>query len=316
MKKEPSRFATIGSRVIVSSSLITCFAALTWADATGFLGGLPGWWLLPVLILLAVGGVNEFLGLYADRHVQLKGGLLRIGVVGIFLSVAIGTQAMVSATGDTAPVAALSWSALAATAAIGLLFVQEILLARTGSQSLDRLAASVFVLTYLGFPMAFMVGLRLVNLSNIGLEQTTPKYFGIIPLLSLIAVVKAGDISAYLIGSAFGRIPLAPKLSPGKTLEGTFASLAGSLCTAWLILQSSIIYRDELPLQPLGGWLVFGLLVGLAGMIGDLAESFIKREFKTKDSGRALGGLGGTLDLIDSLLFAAPVAWFLWVNAI
>ena len=316
MKREPSRFATIGSRVIVSSSLITCFAALTWADATGFLGGLPGWWLLPVLILLAVGGVNEFLGLYADRHVKLKGGLLRIGVVGIFLSVAIGTQAMVSATGDTAPVAALSWSALAATAAIGLLFVQEILLARTGSQSFDRLAASVFVLTYLGFPMAFMVGLRLVNLSNLGLEQTTPKYFGIIPLLSLIAVVKAGDISAYLIGSAFGRIPLAPKLSPGKTLEGTFASLAGSLFTAWLILQSSLIYRDELPLQPLGGWLVFGLLVGLAGMIGDLAESFIKREFKTKDSGRALGGLGGTLDLIDSLLFAAPVAWFLWVNAI
>jgi phosphatidate cytidylyltransferase len=51
-------------------------------------------------------------------------------------------------------------------------------------------------------------------------------------------------------------------------------------------------------------------------MIGDLAESFIKREFKTKDSGRALGGLGGTLDLIDSLLFAAPVAWFLWVNAL
>ena len=316
MKREPSRFATIGSRVIVSSSLITCFAALTWADATGFLGGLPGWWLLPVLILLAVGGVNEFLGLYANRYVQLKGGLLRIGVVGIFLSVAIGTQAMISATGDTAPVAALSWSALAATAAIGLLFVQEILLARTGSQSFDRLAASVFVLTYLGFPMAFMVGLRLVNLSNLGLEQTTPKYFGIIPLLSLIAVVKAGDISAYLIGSAFGRIPLAPKLSPGKTLEGTFASLAGSLFTAWLILQSSLIYRDELPLQPLGGWLVFGLLVGLAGMIGDLAESFIKREFKTKDSGRALGGLGGTLDLIDSLLFAAPVAWFLWVNAI
>jgi phosphatidate cytidylyltransferase len=223
---------------------------------------------------------------------------------------------MISATGDTAPVAALSWSALAATAAIGLLFVQEILLTRTGSQSFDRLAASVFVLTYLGFPMAFMVGLRLVNLSNLGLEQTTPKYFGIIPLLSLIAVVKAGDISAYLIGSAFGRIPLAPKLSPGKTLEGTFASLAGSLFTAWLILQSSLIYRDELPLQPLGGWLVFGLLVGLAGMIGDLAESFIKREFKTKDSGRALGGLGGTLDLIDSLLFAAPVAWFLWVNAI
>ncbi|MDA7885966.1 phosphatidate cytidylyltransferase [Pirellulales bacterium] len=316
MKREPSRFATIGSRIIVSSSLISCFAALTWADATGFLGGLPGWWLLPILILLAVGGVNEFLGLYAKRRIQLKGGLLRIGVVAIFLAVAVGTQAMVSDTGDTAPVAALSWSALAATVAIGLLFVQEILLTRTSSQSLDRLAAGVFVLTYLGFPMAFMVGLRLVNLASLGFEQTTPKYFGIIPLLSLIAVVKAGDIFAYLIGSAFGRIPLSPKLSPGKTFEGAFASLAGSLFTAWVILQSSLIYNGGLPLQPLGGWFVFGLFVGLAGMVGDLAESLIKREFKTKDSGKSLGALGGTLDLIDSLLFAAPVAWFLWVNAL
>ena len=179
MKREPSRFATIGSRIIVSSSLLSCFAALTWADATGFLGGLPGWWLLPILILLAVGGVNEFLGLYAKRRIQLKGGLLRIGVVAIFLAVAVGTQAMVSDTGDTAPVAALSWSALAATVAIGLLFVQEILLTRTSSQSLDRLAAGVFVLTYLGFPMAFMVGLRLVNLASLGFEQTTPKYFEI-----------------------------------------------------------------------------------------------------------------------------------------
>jgi phosphatidate cytidylyltransferase len=85
---------------------------------------------------------------------------------------------------------------------------------------------------------------------------------------------------------------------------------------AWVILQSSLIYNGGLPLQPLGGWFVFGLFVGLAGMVGDLAESLIKREFKTKDSGKSLGALGGTLDLIDSLLFAAPVAWFLWVNAL
>ena len=315
MNTASSSFATLGSRFIVSSTLIVCLTALTWADSIGFLGCLPGWWLLPVLILLAVGGVNEFVLLYKKRGLRLKGGLLRVGVVAIFLAVAVGTQTMVSDTGDTAPIAALSWAALAAAVAIGSLFLQEVLLAGNDDQDLDRLAASILVLTYLGLPMAFMVGLRLVTTANLGPEQTGSKYLGIIPLLSLITVVKAGDVFAYLIGSAFGRMSLMPKISPGKTWEGALASLGGSLLTAWLILQSSFIFTNGLPVQPLGGWFTFGLCVGLSGMAGDLAESLIKRELKTKDSGKSLGGLGGALDLIDSLLFAAPVAWFLWVNA-
>ena len=315
MNTASSSFATLGSRFIVSSTLIVCLTALTWADSIGFLGGLPGWWLLPVLILLAVGSVNEFVVLYKKRGLRLKGGLLRVGVVAIFPAVAVGTPAMVSDTGDAAPVAALSWAALAAAVAIGSLFLQEVVLTGNDDQDLDRLAASILVLIYLGLPMAFMVGLRLVTAANLGPEPTGSKYLGIIPLLSLITVVKAGDVFAYLIGSAFGRMPLMPKISPGKTWEGALASLAGSLLTAWFILQSSFIFTNGLPVQPLGGWFTFGLCVGLSGMAGDLAESLIKRELKTKDSGKSLGGLGGALDLIDSLLFAAPVAWFLWVNA-
>ena len=315
MNTNSNSFTTLGSRLFVSSILITCLTALTWADSIGFLGGSPGWWLLPVLILLAVGGVNEFIVLYMKRGIMLRGGILRVGVVAIFLAVAVGTQAMVSDNGSASPVAALSWAALASAVAIGSLFIQEVVLARNNDQDLDRLAASIFILTYLGLPMAFMVGLRLVDIANLGLEQTDPKYLEIIPLLSLIAVVKAGDVFAYLIGSALGRIPLMPKVSPGKTWEGALASLAGSLFTAWLLLRSSLFFTNGLPAQPLGGWLAFGICVGLSGMAGDLAESLIKRELKTKDSGRSLGGLGGALDLIDSLLFAAPVAWFLWVNA-
>ena len=315
MNTASSSFATLGSRFIVSSTLIVCLTALTWADSICVLGGLPGWWLLPVLILLAVGSVNEFVVLYKKRGLRLEGGLLRVGVVAIFLAVAVGTPAMVSDTGDAAPVAALSWAALAAAVAIGSLFLQEVVLAGNDDQDLDRLAASILVLIYLGLPMAFMVGLRLVTAANLGPEPTGSKYLGIIPLLSLITVVKAGDVFAYLIGSAFGRMPLMPKISPGKTWEGALASLAGSLLTAWFILQSSFIFTNGLPVQPLGGWFTFGLCVGLSGMAGDLAESLIKRELKTKDSGKSLGGLGGALDLIDSLLFAAPVAWFLWVNA-
>ena len=111
MKKDSTSFATLGSRLFVSGTLIVCLTALAWADSTGFLGSLPGWWLLPVLILLAIAGVNEFISLYMIHGIRLKGGILRVGVVAIFLAAAVGTQAMVSDTGDAAPVAALSCSA-------------------------------------------------------------------------------------------------------------------------------------------------------------------------------------------------------------
>jgi phosphatidate cytidylyltransferase len=308
-------FATLASRAATSASLLLGFAALAWADTTGFLGGLPAWWLLPILILLAIGGVDELVVLYRTKGLHLPGGLLRAGVVATFVSVAAGTQAMVADTGVTAPVAALSWAALAATAAVAALFGREIVGGRTDDRTLERLSAGVLVLTYLGLPMAFMVGLRLVDVENLGPEQTGAGHLGIVPLLSLIAVVKLGDVAAYLVGASIGRIPLAPRLSPGKTWEGAVGSLAGSLAAAWLVLVAPQGTAYAVAAQPLGGWVGFGLLVGLAGMAGDLAESLMKRELGTKDSGRLLGGLGGVLDLIDSLLFAAPVAWILWVNA-
>jgi len=311
---QPKRFAKLASRAMVSIGLIAAFTALAWADATGFLGGLPAWWLLPILIILAIGGVDELVALYAGRGLRLPGGLLRAGVVATFVAVALGTQAFVAASDQTAPVAALSWAALAATAAVGLLFAQEIIGGRTAGRSLERLAAGVLVLTYLGLPMAFMVGLRLVCVENLGPEQTGPGHLGILPLLSLIAVVKLGDVFAYLVGASIGRSPMAPRLSPGKTWEGAAGSLVGALLAAWLLLEQPL-FGTPVGLQPLGGWICYGLLVGTAGMAGDLAESLIKRELGVKDSGHLLGGLGGVLDLIDSLLFAAPVAWLLWVNA-
>ena len=311
---QPKRFAKLASRAMVSIGLIAAFTALAWADATGFLGGLPAWWLLPILIILAIGGVDELVALYAGRGLRLPGGLLRAGVVATFVAVALGTQAFVAASDQTAPVAALSWAALAATAAVGLLFAQEIIGGRTAGRSLERLAAGVLVLTYLGLPMAFMVGLRLVCVENLGPEQTGPGHLGILPLLSLIAVVKLGDVFAYLVGASIGRSPMAPRLSPGTTWEGAAGSLVGALLAAWLLLEQPL-FGTPVGLQPLGGWICYGLLVGTAGMAGDLAESLIKRELGVKDSGHLLGGLGGVLDLIDSLLFAAPVAWLLWVNA-
>jgi phosphatidate cytidylyltransferase len=309
-----SRATSFVNRAIVSTGLIASFTALAWADATGFMGVAPAWWLLPILVLFAVGGVNELVHLFNAHDLLMPAWTLRAGVVATFLAVAFGTQSFVMETGGAAPVAALSWALAAFTVAAGCLFVLEVVGYRPQGRSLERLAAGFFILAYLGVPMAFMVSLRLLGVENLGVEQRGPDHLGILPLVSMVAVVKAGDIAAYVVGSLVGATKMAPVLSPGKTWEGAVASLIGSAAAAWLVLTGleGAGLGLAVPAQPWGGWLVFGLIVGGAGMLGDLAESLIKREAGAKDSGRSLGGLGGVLDLVDSLLFAAPVAWALW----
>jgi len=126
-------------------------------------------------------------------------------------------------------------------------------------------------------------------------------------VLYLIVVTKFSDMGAYLTGSVFGKHLLVPHISPKKTWEGFFGALAFSLLGSYAMLA----------LMPGKLWLinyyhgtVLGLLLGFAAIIGDLAESIIKRSCDVKDSGRLLPGIGGALDLIDSLLFTAPLLFF------
>jgi len=297
------------SRLVVAAIVATIFAALTWADANGFGGAMPAWYLLPVVVLLAVGGVDELIRLFAARDLLLPSWLLRPLAVAIPLAAAFGTQAFVAETARASPAASMGWPAFVFMLSVMILFAVEIAGYRPAGRAVERLSASALILAFIGLPLAFMVSLRLICLENLGLEQTGRGHLGIVPLVSLVAVVKAGDIAAYAIGSLCGRNRMAPVLSPGKTWEGALASLAASLAVAWLLVGTSAI---DLPIRPWGGWVAYGFAVGLSGIAGDLAESLLKREAGTKDSGRSLGGLGGVLDLVDSLLFAAPIAWALW----
>ncbi len=294
----------------MTSVLIGLFSALAYADATSLMGVAPAWWLLPALILLAVAGVNELNDMFHARNLSLPVWTLRLGVITTFLAVAFGTQSVTMDSQHVPSVAALGWALVALAVSAGCFFALEVIDFKPTGGSLERLSASLFILTYLGVPMAFMVSLRLVYLDTPTNAQYISHPLGMVPLVSMIAVVKAGDICAYIAGSLFGKNKLAPLLSSGKTWEGAVASLVGSSAAAWLILQG---LGMKIPHQPLGGWLVFGLTVGLAGMLGDLAESLIKRQSGVKDSGNTLAGLGGVLDLMDSLLFATPVAWSLWM---
>ncbi len=297
---------TFVSRVLFAGMLAAMFAGLVWADWIGLGGNPPSWWLLPLAAALAVGGIDELVALFAGRGIDLPGWLLRPAVVVIVLAAALAGGGFPGAFPRTTGAMAAGWPGAAVALTLAALCLVEIARYRPHGAALERLAAGTFGTAFIGLPLGFMVLLRLLHADRpVGGGDV-----GVLPLVSLVAVVKAGDIAAYAVGSLCGRHRMAPLLSPGKTWEGAAAALAGSLVAAWFVLGQCRVAGLA---GPWGGWLVYGTTVGLAGMAGDLAESLVKRECGAKDSGRSLGGLGGVLDLVDSFLLAAPVAWLWWV---
>jgi phosphatidate cytidylyltransferase len=125
--------------------------------------------------------------------------------------------------------------------------------------------------------------------------------------LYLVAVTKFSDMGAYLTGSLVGRHQLIPHISPKKTWEGFFGALAFSLFASLGLFR---LMPGHLSILNWTHAIILGLLLGFAAVIGDLAESIIKRSTGVKDSGNMLPGIGGALDLIDSLLFTAPLLFF------
>ena len=126
-------------------------------------------------------------------------------------------------------------------------------------------------------------------------------------VLYLIAITKFSDMGAYLTGSLIGRHKLIPHISPAKTWEGFAGALAFSLLASWGMYK---LMPQQLAALNATHVTVLGLLLGFAAVIGDLAESIVKRSTGVKDSGNFLPGIGGALDLVDSLLFTAPLLFF------
>jgi phosphatidate cytidylyltransferase len=124
-------------------------------------------------------------------------------------------------------------------------------------------------------------------------------------VLVLVGVTWVGETAAYLVGSAVGRRPLAPAISPGKTVEGSAAQIVASVLTA-LLLGPGWLLPEWTPARALAG----GLLLGVVGQVGDLTESVIKRGAGVKDAGGLIPGHGGMLDRVDGLLFSAPAFYY------
>jgi phosphatidate cytidylyltransferase len=168
--------------------------------------------------------------------------------------------------------------------------------------SVQRIATLLFMAVYLGLLPCFLIQLRFPVVPPASGES----HLASVSLALAIFVPKCCDTGAYFTGRLIGKHRMAPVLSPKKTWEGA----AGGLVTS--ALATIGINRLGPVLSGIGTEIAFGLTVGLAAMLGDLAESLIKRDFGRKDASEVLPGFGGILDVIDSILFASPMA-FCWL---
>jgi len=235
------------------------------------------WWTL--LLVAGVGAV-----------VELQGMLVRLGrAPWLALSLA-GTIAIALSIGFAPPATPPLLTAV-------VLATLLVALASRGPLALrvDRVLGTLFVVAYLG-----LTGGYLGALGTVQLPGATDR--GDMIILAMVAVY-VGDIFALYGGRTLGRHRLAPVISPKKTWEGAIAGLVGSVAGALL---APLVFWRALPVRHA---IALGLLLGIVGIAGDLAESLLKRAAEVKDSGSLLPGHGGILDRIDSLLFAAPVVY-------
>ena len=150
---------------------------------------------------------------------------------------------------------------------------------------------------------AFWVGTGIGHL--ILLREIGDDYTGRLAIFTVLLAVWASDTAAYFAGRLVGRHKLAAVMSPGKTWEGFVAGFAASVLVAFFAL-----YQDRESFLKIWEALVVGAVLALAGTVGDLFESAVKRDMQVKDTGRLLGGHGGVLDRIDSLLFASVAGFW------
>jgi phosphatidate cytidylyltransferase len=279
--------------------------------------------LIPIILLLVIAAPVPVLAfvtglialLTSDELLKLSEGYgihpfrwTTIGVVALFF-----IYIAINPGGDTALLSTASMVYAAAFLAALLPFIFSTIAMRRADLRTAFPAAmvSVFAFGYIALPLGLLVQVR---------EQ----WLGAFLILYLLLIVWAGDIFAYFVGKSVGRHLMSPRISPKKTWEGAFASLAASLIVGGLLfnyagqistalLNAHLIDRKDgfFALQKPDLWsiLLLSAILNVAAQLGDLVESLIKRGAGVKDSGSLLPGHGGMLDRIDALLFAAPILW-------
>ncbi len=198
-----------------------------------------------------------------------------------------------------------SWDAVVLFAATIGIFLRQFP-QKDNPHPLQTIGGTLFGVLYIGLLWNFLAKLLLFGRPEAFSESIY--WPGRWLLLYAVFAAKFTDIGAYLVGCAFGRHKLIPRISPGKSWEGVFGGMAiGTLAGTLLVwgLECSSVPLSRLGLTPLRA-IPLGLFLSVCGIVGDLTESLFKRAANVKDSGGIIPGMGGLLDVLDSILFTAP----------
>ncbi|QDT64032.1 Phosphatidate cytidylyltransferase [Calycomorphotria hydatis] len=287
----------LGRRLLVSFILIPSVIGICVLDA--YAGGSAPV-LYVVCLALSLRMMWELAGLFEDARPSVK----LTSCCLVFLITAHWAIHFRTPEGlDRTLVESLGPSSLAYTFCVLAILSRRVLVYREPGGHFATLGAETLIVSYAGMLICATSQLRWVAGSELGY----------LALGSLVIATKAGDIAGYSFGRLFGRSKLAPRLSPGKTKTGAiWAVLVASVATAaWLYWATGLFNSSREP-GPIWLLLIYGAIVGLAGIAGDLCESLLKRAAGRKDSADLMPGFGGLLDLVDSPLYAGPVAVLCW----
>jgi phosphatidate cytidylyltransferase len=231
-----------------------------------------GWVFTIALIVLGIACLGELFTMLSNGHPVRLGGFL--GLAGMLVAAQVGAPSSVL---------------LALVAAVPVIFLLGLSQPRLGAPGLSVTALG---LVWIGLPLAHAVLLRDLPHGNA-------------IVIDVLVGTFAGDTGAYLGGRAFGRRPLAPSISPNKTVEGWLIGVV----VAMLGVFAAGFYQDWLS-GPQA--LLLGFAVAVVAPLGDLFESYVKRDAGVKDSGTLFGAHGGALDRLDAVLFAAVAGYWVW----
>ena len=271
-------------------------AAQIWTRSARYPGGIGGIGLLILLLIILPTATVELARLFTAERVR------PYRLLSAFGSGALVLHAFATQFDFFRPVAASFLAFIIVFVMLGAALMRA--MDREHAGAIHRMAGTVLATMYLGGLGWFIVALRVKHSSRADhFDGST------LVILMILLVVKFTDIGAYFGGRALGRHKLIPWLSPGKTWEGLFFGLA----TAGLVgaIFSRFINQPDYHLAWWKG-VIFGVVIGGVGQLGDLLESLMKRDAEVKDSGRLVPGFGGILDIIDSPLLAAPFAYLMF----
>jgi phosphatidate cytidylyltransferase len=297
-------------RLLGSAAILIPLAATVYADyAWNF--GIPGIWLFPLTVLFIALATEEMLSLLSEQEHRPRAWVVYAGVLWVVLvSCAPFYYALAGKIyPPNCPLGRLGLTFAAFVLTIPLVFIGEMLRYEKPGGVIVRVALALWAIAYLAVPYSFLIWLRY-------LDDVNPKR-GMAALISVILIVKMSDVGAYTCGRMWGRTKLTPLLSPGKTVEGAIGGIAFACLTSLAYFRFGVPLIAGAPATgSVGGWLFYGAILAVMGIVGDLAESLLKRDMGRKDSSRWLVGLGGILDIMDSVLLAAPIAYLCWVGRI